>query len=157
MLYTVEINRKDIKMLIKVMFHSNTGNTEKVAVSIATATGIRAEAIFDNTVVKSADLLFIGTGANDKKPDDTVKNFIEKLDASKIKFVAVFGTYHSNKDAILQMKDALNKKGIKVFDEIFGCKGAHGVFFNSGHPDDKDLNSAIQFANRAIASAKTNV
>jgi flavodoxin len=141
-------------MLIKVMYHADAGNTEKVAVSIASATGARAEAIASNSTVQNADLLFIGASDYGEKTDDTMKSFVEKLDAGKIKLVAVFGTYHNSKDSILQMVEMVKQKGIKVIDESFGCKGKFGGIFNSKHPDDKDLNNAIQFANRAIAAAK---
>lgn len=141
-------------MITKVMYHTVTGNTELVAASIASAAGVRSEAISESTSVGVVDLLFLGDGEYDKKPADVTLNFIARLVPDKVKQVAVFGTFRSNKCAIDEMVTALKKRGIKVYEETFGCKGKYGVIFNSKHPDDNDLNGAIQFANKAIAKAK---
>ena len=142
-------------MTIKVMYHTVTGNTETVAASIASACGVRSEAISESNSAGAVDLLFLGDGDYDKKPADVTLNFIARLVPDKVKQVAVFGTYRQTNAAIQEMVNAIKKRGIKVYDETFGCKGKYNVIFNSKHPDDADLNNAIQFANKVIRAAKT--
>ena len=51
-------------MNIKVMYHSSTGNTEKLAKAIADTVNAKAEPIGSSaaTISKPIDLLFIGDG-----------------------------------------------------------------------------------------------
>ena len=141
-------------MLIKVIYQSKTGNTEKVAVSIATATGIRSESIGSAKKMENVDLLFIGAGIIGGKVDASMLSFIAGLDSTKVKNAAIFGTYGWQKKGLEVMKELLKAQGINVLDEAFGCKGKFWAIFNSKHPDDKDLSNAVTFANRAIKQVK---
>lgn len=49
-------------MNIRVMYHSQTGNTRKLAESMAGALGVTAEKIADSSIVEPVDMLFIGDG-----------------------------------------------------------------------------------------------
>ena len=135
-------------MKVKVVYHSKTGNTKKVAEAIAKGVGTTAVQITDKIKFDSADLLFIGDGVYGMKPDKVTNEFIKTLDPSKVKSVAVFGTYGGQKKAIVVMKEMLRKQGINVVEESFGCKGKSWFILNRSHPDTNDLNDAQQFAKK---------
>jgi flavodoxin len=140
-------------MKVKVVYHSKTGNTKKVAEAIAKAVGTTAVQITDKINFDSADLLFIGDGVYGAKPSKVTVEFIKTLNADKVKNVAVFGTYGGQKKAIIGMKELLKSQGVNVAEESFGCKGKSWGILNRKHPDVNDLEAAQQFAKR-IAGRK---
>jgi flavodoxin len=135
-------------MKVKVMYHSKTGNTKKVAEAIAKAVGTTAVQITEKIKFDSADVLFIGDGVYGAKPNKVTEEFIKTLDSNKVKKVAVFGTYGGQKKAIIVMKELLKKQRINVIEESFGCKGRSWFILNPTHPDVNDLNAAQQFAKK---------
>jgi flavodoxin I len=140
-------------MNIKVMYHSQTGNTKKVANAIAEAAGASAEPISEGAGLTGADILFIGDGVYGGKPDAKTRDFINSLEPGKVKYAAVFGTYGGQKKFIEDMKESLKTKGIKVSSESFGCKGKAWFIFNRRHPDEQELKMAQEFAKRIIKEA----
>lgn len=136
-------------MDIKVVYHSQTGNTKKIADAIAEEAGIRAEKVSDCKSV-AADVLFIGDGIYAAKPNKATVEFIRKLDAGKVKKVAVFGTFGGQKKAIELMQELLKKQGINVVEESFGCRGKAWFFLNRAHPNVQDLLEAKEFTKRVI-------
>jgi flavodoxin len=139
-------------MNIKVMYHSQTGNTAKVARAIAEEMGVQAEEITEGADIGMADLLFIGDGIYMGKPAEVTQHFIDKLAGCNVRYAAIFGTYGGQKKAIPMMKEALEKKGIIIFDEAFGCRGKSWAILNRKHPDENDLAGAKQFAKWALNS-----
>lgn len=141
-------------MKIKVLYHSKTGNTKKIADAIADAVGAKSELINENTSIDNTDMLFIGDGIYGGKTNPQTDKFLRTLNSSKIKNVAVFGTYGGQTTAITKMKGLLNSQGISVIDETFGCKGKMFFIFNRKHPDAKDLGDAKTYAKRVLKSIK---
>ena len=81
--------------------------------------------------------------------DESFVEYIEGLDAALIKAAAVFGTsamVNGNKKIVSLLK----KKGIRVIDENFYCRGEF-LKTHKGRPDESDLEKATAFAERAIA------
>jgi len=140
-------------MNIRIVYHSQTGNTKKIAEAIAGEVHCIAEPI---TVIKSpvfADILFIGAAVYatyDHGIDPVVKNFINQLDTSKVGRAVLFCTGFSRK-AIVMMSEILLQKRIKVHEKHFYCKGKLFLIFNFGHPNAKDITDAKRFA-KEIAS-----
>ncbi len=137
-------------MNVKVMYHSKTGNTKKLAESMAGALGIAAEEITENSLVvpidEPIDMLFIGDGVYAGRPDRVTASFIRTLNGSLVKNAAVFGTYGGQKKGITIMKELLRKQGINAVDESFGCRGKCWAIFNRKHPSEEDLQAAKTFA-----------
>jgi len=135
-------------MNIRVVYHSSTGNTEKVACAVAHAMNVEAEHIgkddisFDETV----DLLFIGDGIYWNSPHRKTKAFIQRLDPQKVKRAAVFGTYGNQTKIGDDLRKLLQGKGIDVTDTPFTCKGKSVGTKNQGHPDENDLCMASAYA-----------
>jgi len=144
-------------MKIKVMYHSSTGNTKKVAEAIASAANVSAEAITENyKLCEPVDLLFVGDGIYAAKMNKNTRAFISTLDDSLVKNAAVFGTYGGQNKAIVAMTALLKERGINVCTESFSCKGQSWFIANRNHPDQTDLNNAVKFGNEIIKSIKNN-
>ena len=140
-------------MTIKVLYHSSTGNTKKVAEAIASAANVSAEEITESyTLSDPVDLLFIGDGVYAAKMSRQTKSFINTLNSSLVKNAAVFGTYGGQDKAIVAMKALLKENGIPVCAESFACKGQAWLVANRNRPNKEDLGSAVQFGNDIIRS-----
>lgn len=141
-------------MNFKVVYHSKTGNTKKIAGSISKAAGTIAETIPEKIFIKPVDMLFIGDGIYAGKADIKTENFIKTLNGDIVKNAAVFGTYGGQNKAIIRMKELLKKQGINVMEETFGCKGKCWMFFNRKHPDAQELKAAHEFTKRILKKIK---
>jgi flavodoxin len=145
-------------MNIKVMYHSKTGNTKKLAESMAGALGIAAEQISESSLVEPVDeqidMLFIGDGVYAGGPHRVTASFIKTLNGRLVKNAAVFGTFGGQKKAITIMKELLKKQGINVLDDSFGCRGKSWAILNRKHPSTEDLSAANEFAQSAVKNIK---
>lgn len=144
-------------MKVVVMYHSVSGNTQKVAQTMAEAIGCRALPIGVQAAREGADVLFLGGAVyatSDHDIDPQMRTFIENLDASRFKEIALFCTGFSDK-AVVTMRNLLVAKKAKVIPESFFCKGKLFKIFNMGHPNDKDLVDAAAFAKRVTSYGGT--
>ncbi len=139
-------------MRVRVVYQSMTGNTRKVAETMASASGCVAEPVSAATVSESVDMLFLGASIHAKDIDPSVKKFIEELDPSLVKHVTVFGTgFEGNKEiAVGIMRDLLARRRIHVADKCYFCRGKF-LFFNFRHPNAQDLTGAEEFTRSALA------
>lgn len=141
-------------MNIKVLYHSSTGNTEKLANTIADELNIRAESIGDKPVTfsESVDLLFIGDGIYFGKAHKRTLAFIDSLSSDIVKNVAVFATYGGQVKIGFDIKKLLADKGLKVIGEPFMCKGQAWAVANRNRPNQDDLNEVREFAGNTVAN-----
>lgn len=136
-------------MNIQIIYHSQSGNTKKVAEAIAQELNITAIPIDQSKDIsrESIDLLLIGDGMYFGGMSNDMKKFIDTLSPQNIKKAAVFstsgGSWPMGPDGL---KKRLQKHGIPVEEESFKCHGsAFGAAFPS-HPNENDLNNARKFA-----------
>lgn len=142
-------------MTIKVIYHSSTGNTEKLARVIADTLNVQAEPLGEEPVAFSApvDMLFIGDGMYFGKPSKRIRSFIQQLDPKMVKRAAVFATYGGQAKIGSDIKELLQSKGIAFAAEPFTCKGQSWLLINRNHPDESDFNKARKYAKDAVAKA----
>lgn len=141
-------------MNIQVVYCSKTGNTKKIAESIASVANCNAQSINSFDSKTPIDLLFIGGAiyaTHNHNIDPELENFIKNIDEKQIKKVAVFCTGFSD-DANYRMKNLLKQKNIEIVNQSFMCKGKLFLIFNFGHPNNKDIESAKKFAKNVINS-----
>ena len=132
-------------MNVRVAYYSATGNTRKVAETIARALGCTATGI-DEYPTGPADLLFLGAAVyatHDHGLHAAVKAFIAGLDPTMVKRVALFSTGFIQSEAIAMMRSRLEARGITVVPESFFSLGRFALF-NMGHPNAKELESAAE-------------
>ena len=134
-------------MNIRIVYHSRSGNTEKLAHAIAEVFSIRPERIGtdDISFPEPVDMLFVGDGIYWAKPHKLTREFIEQLDPTLIKNAAVFATYGNQFKIGNDIKKLLQDKGINILGEPFTCQGASVGTKNQGHPDETDLINVKEF------------
>jgi len=138
-------------MRVRVVYQSTTGNTKKVAEAIARAASCAAEPASTATVSESVDILFLGASIHASDIDPSVKKFVERLDPTLVKKVAVFSTGFeeaAGKAADI-MKDLLIRRGVQVVGECYFCSGKF-LLFNRRHPDARDLTGAEEFVRSVL-------
>lgn len=144
-------------MNIKVMYHTTTGNTGKVAETVATAVGVKAELIEDDVLSSTpVDLLFIGDGLYGGKAHKKTIALISSLSPDTVKNAAVFATYGGQAHIGEDIKKLLQDKGIHVIGAPFTCKGRAWLLINRRHPDEADLNKAREFAEATMEKLSGN-
>ena len=138
--------------MFEVIFCSRGGNTRKVAEAIAGELGVSAKDIKTAGEVSREAFILLGCGNYGGKPVKEVVEFIEKNCHQGGK-VAVFGTSAGDKgNEVAAIEKLLVKKGVTVAGG-FHCPGKFLFFLRRGHPNEKDLKKAREFA-RATAAAK---
>ena len=143
-------------MNIKVMYHTLTGNTRKVAEAIAGELGTEAEKIGKDHATPSEpiDLLFIGDGIYAGKPGKDTVAFIDKLTPETVKAAAVFTTYGGQDVIGDRIANLLRDKGLNLVGDPFACKGKCWFFVNRKRPNGDDLESARKFARSIVSEAE---
>ncbi len=135
-------------MSTKVVYFSKSGNTKKLADCIAKTVGVNAEVI-GNGAKDEADLLFLGASVYWAGIDGKVKAYIEQLDPKKVKEVVVFSTSALAERAFPDIKKRLEKRGIKVAEENFYCRGQFTAM-HKGRPNQDDLKAAVEFTKKVM-------
>lgn len=134
-------------MKIAVRYFSKTGNTKKVADSIAKAAGVTAQPI--TTPIKSdVDILFLGTYVMAGGVTKDVKKFIQDINVSVGEVVA-FSTNGINGSILSAIKKETDEKGLALSDKYFNCKGSF-LIKNKNRPNNNDLQDARTFTKKII-------
>ncbi|MDR2356725.1 MAG: nitric oxide synthase [Oscillospiraceae bacterium] len=136
-------------MKIAVRYHSDSGNTKKVAEAVALAVGVKAETT--SYPVDDVDLLFIGSPIHAGKLPYEITEFFSEVGPAKVKKVAVFGTSMSGKSPAPLFDGIVRPRGIQMVGESYACPGKY-LIFKRGRPNDDDLAAAAEFAKKIAAA-----
>ena len=139
-------------MNMKVMYHSSTGNTKRIAEAIAETLDIKAEPIGAAALSEAVDLLFLGDGVYFGKPNKETVRFIQQLNPAIVKNVAVFATYGGQANIGEKLKELLQSKQLHVVGEPFICKGKAWGILNRGEPNADCLSEACRYAESITAN-----
>lgn len=139
--------------MYEVIFFSQSGSTRKLASAIADELGAKARHVKSvGSLCKGTDV-FLGSGLYFMRPAKMVRDFIRDNDFSG-RNVALFGTSGTGIGIeLLWMERLLKRKGAVVAGKYY-CAGqfafrAGGKSFtimHKGHPANKELEKARQFA-----------
>ncbi len=135
-------------MKVEVRYYSRSGNTKKLADAIASSLKTVAKTT-DEAMKNTIDILFLGGSVYAGNMDKKLKDFLETLDNTKVKKVAVFSTSASGKSIYQKVKDILDKKNIEVLEKSFSCKGKF-LFSNRNRPNDQDMKDVVAFAKEVL-------
>ena len=136
--------------MFEVIYYSLTGNTRKVADSIAGELGVVARDIRAVDTVPQDALIFLGSGYYGAV---LVKEISEFIDGNKLqgRKVALFGTSGFGWERELSiMERQISNKGVEVVGR-FNCFGRFAAV-KRGHPTSEELDQARSFA-RTIAKS----
>lgn len=130
--------------MYQVLYYSKGGNTRKLADVIAGEIGVKAGDIRYSSLDPQATVIFLGSGVYAGKPGEDMMKFIQNRDFNGRKVILFSTSWRTGENAFDDMADVLKKKGA-IVQRGYHCKGKAG-FFNLGHPNREDLDSAKKFA-----------
>lgn len=134
-------------MQIALTYLTKTGHSKKIAEAIGKELGIKACNIKEGPELNDVDLLFIVGGIYGGKSLPELIAFVETLDNSKAKKVALITSCMSKVNKQDEVRAALVKKNIDVVADEFICQGSF-LFFGLGHPNKEDMANAVAYAKK---------
>jgi len=137
-------------MKIAIIYFSKTGHSKKLAESIAKDLQIEAEDIKSKPVLDMVDLLFIVGGIYGGTSSPTMKEYVNNIDKNHVKKVALITNCLSAKQKQDIVREIMENHKIEVVPEEFICRGSL-MFIGFGHPNKKDIASAISFTRKIIS------
>jgi flavodoxin len=170
-------NLEEAIMKALVTYHSESSNTEKLANAIYEAlTGVDSEIekINAENTYEDYDVIFVGFPVHSSSVPADVENCIKRIPEGKM--IALFATHGSLRGgplAISAFHYAITLAPKAIIIGTFGCRGevkaslldklitnpeykfwALEAQSAEGHPDDADLQDAIEFAKSMLFKAK---
>ena len=134
-------------MNIAIRYYTKTGNTKKLAETIAEELGTEVKSV-DFPLEEKTDILFLCNSVYWAGTDKSVKLFV-KENAEKIGLLVNVSTAALIESTYKQMKKICEKAKVKISDKEFHCRGKFTAM-HGGHPDDADLRAAREFAKKVI-------
>lgn len=134
-------------MTIAVRYYTRSGNTEKLAKTIAEAVGVQQEPVAEKLHEKM-DIVFLGCSYYAFDVDEAVKSFLFD-NKENIGKVVCFGTSAMMKSTRKPIKRITDAAGVALAKEEFHCRGSFGPM-HKGHPDEQDLTNAAAFAKMVV-------
>lgn len=135
-------------MKTAIRYYSKFGHTEKLVKAIAELAGCDPKTVSE-PLEEKVDVLFLGAGIFLSKVDKSVMQFVESLSSDSVGCVALIGSSAIIKEPTKQMRDALQKRNIKVYERDFTCKGSMGPI-GAGHPDADDIEALKSFVKEVL-------
>lgn len=132
----------------EIIYCTMTGHSKKIANAIGKELNITPKNVLDSPTLQDVDILFIVGGIYDKKSSPKLIEYLNGVSKENIKKVFLITSSCYGKTGASEVRELLSKKGIKVSDKEFTCRGGF-LFFYMFRPNKNDLNSAIDFAKRA--------
>ncbi len=136
-------------MKIAVRYYTKTGNTKRLAEAVAEAAGVEALPI-SAPVNETVDILFLGNSYYAFSIDPEVRDFVRKLDRSKVGKIVNFGSAAMLNSTYKKVKAEADKVGIPMDAREFHCKGEFKGL-HKGKPDAEDLSAAAAFAKSVVS------
>ena len=143
-----------------ILYSSKSGNTKKIADSMASQVGcdairITADNTPPNVDLEGYDLVFVGTGLFAGTPNEDMVRYIGNLNLKTTKMFALFITWggapRTDKLALKRLKALLEGKGQKVLEDHFACYGGwKGVLMKRGHPKPEEIKAAGEWAKKLV-------
>lgn len=135
-------------MKTAVRYYTKTGNTKRLAEAVAKAVG--AEALdLSAPITEPVDVLFLGNSYYAFSIDPEVREFVRKLDKTKVGRIVNFGSAAMLNSTYKKVKAEADKVGIPMDEREFHCKGEFkGI--HKGRPNEEDLTAAAEFAKSIV-------
>ena len=134
-------------MKIAVRYYTRSGNTKKLADTIAGVAGVEAKDV-SVPLEEQVDLLFLGSSVYAAGVDDAVKKFVAD-NKEKIGTIYNFSTAAVLSSTYKQMQKIAQEHGVELSEKEFHCRGSFGIMHKS-HPNAEDLKAAATFAKNVI-------
>lgn len=131
-------------MKYAVRFYTKTGNTKRLADTVAKELGVEALPITE-PISEPVDILFLGNSYYAFSIDPEVRSFVASLSKDKVGKIVNFGSAALLNSTYKKVKAEADKVGIPMDENEFHCKGEFKGL-HKGKPDENDLRAAAEFA-----------
>ncbi len=148
-----------------ILYSSRSGNTKKIAESMAVEVGCEAIKITSDSNpstldLEGFDLIFVGTGLYAGTPNEDLVKYLSSLNLKSTKQFVLFITWggapRSDKIALARLRTLLEGKKQKVLEEHFASYGGwKGILMKRGHPKPEEIQAAGQWAKQLVEKLKT--
>lgn len=135
-------------MTVAIRYYTKSGNTKKLAEAVSEVAGVPAETT-SVPLNEYVDLLFLGSSVYAAGVDEEVKNFINTLDPTKVGNVVCFSTAALLPSTYKQVCRLLEKRGVKVSEKEFHCRGRFKGF-HKDRPNAEDLENLKKFVKEVL-------
>ncbi|MBE7005349.1 MAG: flavodoxin [Ruminococcaceae bacterium] len=135
-------------MKIAVRYYTKTGNTRRLAEAVAKAVDVEALPL-TAPIEEPVDILFLGNSYYAFNIDPEVRDFIRKLDKSKVGRIVNFGSAAMLNSTYKKVKAEADQVGIPMDEREFHCKGEFKGL-HKGRPNADDLAAAADFAKSIV-------
>jgi flavodoxin len=134
-------------MKIKVVYHSNTGNTQKIAEALAEALHVTAEPMSAKPEISGLDILFVGGSLKMFNLERHCAKFFRSLNKPGMaKNVVIFSTCVSGKGILNYAQKMIKAKDMAIYKDEYKCLGNYYKDPQRVHPDENDCIGAKEFA-----------
>jgi flavodoxin len=150
-----------------VIYSSRSGNTEKVALEIATALGCKVVKVSKDSnahtlPLDAYDLVFLGTWVYGGEPSTDLQTYLKTLqfkDSNRVfaMFMTWAGGGISDKLAYQRVQLILKEKSQRLQENYFECLGKTFGFARKGHPNASDFADARKWAKEQLAQAEKSM
>jgi flavodoxin len=140
-------------MKIGIVYGSLTGHSKKIANAIASTIKAEAQNVKTKPEFKKLDLLFVIGGIYAGTCNKRLLKYVQTLDKTEIKRVALITSCASGEDHQAAIKQAIEDKGIPVLESDYVCRG-NFLFFGLGHPSEDEVAGAVTFAKETLQKLK---
>lgn len=134
-------------MKIAVRYYTKSGNTKKLADTIAGAVGVESKDV-SVPLDEHVDILFLGSSVYAAGVDDAVKKFVAD-NKEKIGTIYNFSTAALLSSTYKQMQKIAQEHGVALSDKEFHCRGSFGPM-HKNRPNAEDLKAVATFAKNVI-------
>ena len=143
-----------------IIYSSKSGNTKKIADSMASQIGceairITADSPQPTVDLEEYDLVLVGTGLFAGTPNEDLVRYLRNLNLKTTKLFALFITWggapRTDKLALTRLRTLLESKGQKVLEDHFACYGGwKGILMKRGHPKPEEIKAAGEWAKKLV-------
>ena len=143
-----------------IIYSSKSGNTKKIADSMAHQIGCDAIRITSDSPqstvdLEGYDLVLVGTGLFAGTPNEDLVRYLRNLNLKTTKLFALFITWggapRTDKLALTRLRMLLESKGQKVLEDHFACYGGwKGILMKRGHPKPEEIKAAGEWAKKLV-------
>ncbi|MFC6181195.1 flavodoxin domain-containing protein [Lactiplantibacillus daowaiensis] len=141
-------------MTVAIRYQTRNGNTEAFAQQISAVAGVPAEQV-PTTIDEPVDLLFMGGGTYFMRPDKAASKFMDSLNSTKVKKIAIFTTSGGPEmPTDKALTKAAEAKGIEVighFHQLMGGKGMKILGSSGGKLKPDQVDAVKKFATEMLA------
>ncbi len=130
-------------MTYAVRYYTMTGNTKRMAETVAEELGVEALPISE-PVTEPVDILFLGNSYYAFTIAPEVRDFVASLSKDKVGKIVNFGSAAMLNSTYKKIKSVANKAGVEMDPKEFHCRGEFkGI--NKGRPNEADLKALAEF------------